>query len=167
MVETIAFYILATVAVAAALAVILHSKAIYSAIFLIVVQLCIALCFFMLGSTVLAAFQVIVYAGAIMVLFLFIIMVIGPAPEREEDDKLPGQGFLAFLLGLSMLYGGFLLWSGVSLGGTRNGVGSEIELLGRIVMVDYLYLFELVSVLILSAMVAAIMLTKRLKGDRE
>ena len=160
--EMIAFYILATLAVIAAVMVILHPKVIYSAILLIGVQLCIALCFYLLGSTVLAVFQLIIYAGAIMVLFLFIIMVIGPAPERDEDNRLPGQGFLAFLLGLTLVYGGFLVWSALRLGGVGGGPASpEIEALGTIILVDYVYLFELVSLLLLVAMVAAIMLAKR------
>ncbi len=165
--EMIAFYILASIAVIAALAVILHPKVLYSAIFLIAVQLCIAICFYLLGSTVLAVFQLIIYAGAIMVLFLFIIMVIGPAPEKEEDSRLPGQGLLAFLLGLALVYGGFLLWSALRLGGVAAGAAApEIEMLGRIILVDYVYLFELVSLLLLVAMVAAMMLVKRRAKSR-
>ncbi len=156
------FYILAGITVLLALAVILHRKVIYSAIFLIVVQVCVALCFYLLGSTVLAIFQLIIYAGAIMVLFLFIIMIIGPQSERAADSKLPGQGLVALLLGLSMIYGGVLLWSALSLGGVVSGAAApEIESLGKIILVDYVYLFELVSLVLLVAMIAVIMLAKR------
>jgi len=156
------FYILATITVLFALAVILHRKVIYAAMFLIVVQVCIAMCFYLLGSTVLGMFQLIIYAGAIMVLFLFIIMVIGPGSESRQDGRLRGQGLLVFLAAMALLYVGTLAWPALVPGGqVTSTIASEIEVLGRIILVDYLYLFELVSVVLLTAMIAVVMLTKK------
>jgi len=158
----ILFYLIAAITVIFALAVILHRKVIYAAVFLIVVQVCIAFCFYLLGSTVLGMFQLIIYAGAIMVLFLFIIMVLGPGSETRQDSRLPGQWLLVFLTGLALLFVGVKAWPMLAPGGEVNSsIASEIEVLGRIILIDYLYLFELVSVVLLTAMVAVVMLTKR------
>ena len=166
-IETIIIGALSIIATACALGVVWHRKAIYSAVLLIAVQCCIAACFFLLGSTVLAVLQLIVYAGAIMVLFLFIIMVIGQGPESRGDSRLYGQGLVGLLAAVALIYGGTGLVAKLSPLGRVEGGASvpEIKVLGRIILVDYVYLFEVVSLLLLAAMVAAIMLAKGRKGE--
>src|SRR5256712_9118483 len=81
----------------------LARNAVHSALFLIVTQFCVAIFFLILGSEFLFVVQIIVYAGAIMVLFLFVIMLLGVDREVSLGEQLKGQRALASLLGLGLL----------------------------------------------------------------
>src|SRR5262245_35229741 len=96
------FLLLAVVAVAAGIAMIMVRNSIHSALFLVVNFFCLAVLFLTLNAEFLAAVQIIVYAGAIMVLFLFVITLLNPGRE-ESDDRLKGQVPLALALGMALL----------------------------------------------------------------
>ena len=96
------FIVLAVVAVASALSMLLSRNAIYSALFLVINFATIAVFFLLLGSPFLAMAQVTVYAGAIMVLFLFVIMLLG-AEQLRQDQGLPWQRPVAIILGVVLL----------------------------------------------------------------
>lgn len=100
--EYIVFYGLATVAVTAALVVVLMNRAIYSALALIVCFGAVAGLFFQLEAQFVAAVQVIVYAGAIMVLFLFVIMLLDPQSEKFSPDR------LKLITVIALTFGAFL-----------------------------------------------------------
>jgi len=169
-VEYIVFYGLATVAVTAALVVVLMNRAIYSALALIVCFGAVAGLFFQLDAQFVAAIQVIVYAGAIMVLFLFVIMLLDPPSEKFSPDRLklitvialPFGAFLAFVL-VQVTF----QWSatmGVSSVGQTAGalqLGGNTKALARLLFRDYLLPFEITSILILSAVLGAVVLTRR------
>lgn len=157
------FIVLAVVAIASALSMLLSRNAVYSALFLVINFATIAVFFLLLGSPFLAMAQVAVYAGAIMVLFLFVIMLLG-AEKLGGEDTLPWQKYYAWLLvGLFFLAGFYQ----VSLAGLTDaqstafpgGFGGPVEI-GTILFNKYLVPFEVTSVLLLVAMIGAIVLTK-------
>ena len=121
------------------------------------------------GAHFLAAVQVIVYAGAIVVLFLFVIMLLGvDRAEARAADPFRGQRPLALLVGvIGLAEFGLLLrsttWStgAKSVAGPLSGPGSNVEKLGRSLFTTYLLPFEVTSALLVIAVVAAVILTKR------
>ena len=115
--EQLVFYLFATVAVVAALFVVLQRQAIYSALALIVCFFSMAVLFYQLGAYFIAAIQVIVYAGAIMVLFLFVVMLIDP--EAEVFALSRAKNLYLMALPIAAALGLFVLW-GIS------GLTSEV-----------------------------------------
>lgn len=160
--ELFVFYVFAAVAVAAALMVVLQRRAVYSALALIVCFGAMAILFFQLGAQFVAAIQIIVYAGAIMALFLFVIMLLDPesevfAPNRLQKTTLlaaPAAAFLAFLL-LQVLRDPF-----ASSDSTPPLQGAA-EVIAPLLFRDYLLPFEATSILILTAILGALVLAKR------
>jgi NADH-quinone oxidoreductase subunit J len=165
----IIFLILAALAVVAAASVVLQRNPIYSAISLIVTLCALAGLFLTLYAQFIAAIQVIVYAGAIMVLFVFVIMLLN---VRTEEAKLDRQKYLKWLaapLFLALLGEVFsVVWSvsdppaAVVIGpaGAAPEIGTT-EAIGHAMFSSYLLPFEATSVLILMAMVGAMLLARR------
>ncbi|MCL6092785.1 MAG: NADH-quinone oxidoreductase subunit J [Actinobacteria bacterium] len=161
----ITFYISAAVAVVATLAVITRYNAVHALLYLIVSLLAVALIFFILGAPFIAALEAIIYAGAIMVLFIFVIMILnlGPQAVRQERAWLKpqmwlGPAALALVLMGELVY---LLFSGGQSGQSGAPVGARevgIALFG-----PYLIGVELASLLLLAGLVGAYHLGRR--GD--
>ena len=158
----ITFYILALVAVGAAIGMLTAKNAIYSALFLIMNFAVVAVFYLMMGAPFIAMSQVTVYAGAIMVLFLFVIMLLG-TDKLAGEDTLPWQKYYAWLLVLLFLFAGFYQ---VSLAGLTEGASKAFpagfggpEDIGNILFNKYLIPFEVTSILLLVAMIGAIVLT--------
>ena len=158
-----AFVIVAALAILSALGLILKRNPIHGALFLVVNLGCVAVFYLMLGAEFLAAAQVIVYAGAIMVLFVFAIMVLIPGKEETGPDPRRSTRVLALPVGALLLVQlGVILW-------TRRGgaptspaqPGGSVESLGTLLFTDYLFPFELTSVLLLAAMVGVLVLARR------
>ncbi|NQD92133.1 NADH-quinone oxidoreductase subunit J [Pseudomonas sp. CrR25] len=153
-----AFYFSAAVAILATLRVITHTNPVHALLYLIISLLAVAMCFFALGAPFAGALEIIVYAGAIMVLFVFVVMMLnlGPAAIEQERHWLTpgiwlGPSLLALLLLGELLYLLFGSPSGAPLGAvnvTAKSVG--ISLFG-----PYLMAVELASMLLLAALVAA------------
>ena len=165
--DLITFFILALIAVAAALGMLLSRSAIYSALFLVLNFGVVAVFYILLDAPFIALAQVSVYAGAIMVLFLFVIMLLG-TKTLPASKALPWQRPLAYFLALVLLGESvyLLFFRKVASGdipqpiqsfGTPQGVGQAL-------FTSYLLPFEVTSVLLLIAMVGAIVLTIREKG---
>jgi NADH-quinone oxidoreductase subunit J len=164
------FLLLALVAVASALGMLLSRNAVYSALFLVLNFITVAVFYLLLGAPFIAMAQITVYAGAIMVLFLFVIMLLG-AESLPKSNVLPWQRPLA--IGLSILLfaeavyllvtkarpAGNVLAPDEAVNATEN-----LQQLGIALFTDYLLPFEVVSILLLVAMVGAIILTKKEKG---
>ena len=156
-----AFVILAALAIVSALGLILKRNPIHGALFLVVNLGCVAVFYLMLGAEFLAAAQVIVYAGAIMVLFVFAIMVLIPGKEETGPDPRRTTRVLALPVGgLLLVQLAVILW-------TRRGppsappTGGTVQSLGKLLFTDYLFPFELTSVLLLAAMVGVLVLARR------
>ena len=164
--DLILFFALAIVSVAAALGMLFSTNAIYSALFLILNFGTVAVFFLMLGAPFIALTQVAVYAGAIMVLFIFVIMLLGAEKLRQEKN-LPWQQPLAITLAVLLLLEGvyvifFRSPSPTSSSDLMAGFGSP-AMVGEVLFNQYLLPFEVTSVLLLVAMIGAIVLTRREK----
>jgi NADH-quinone oxidoreductase subunit J len=165
--QLILFLVLALVAIISALGMLINRNAIYSALFLVLNFATVAVFFLLLNAPFIAVAQVSVYAGAIMVLFLFVIMLLG-AERAGQTQSIPWQRPLAITLALVLLLeAGFILYSqrGVEPLVTGNlpvDFGSPAQV-GTVLFSDYLLPFEVTSVLLLVAMLGAIVLTKNEK----
>jgi NADH-quinone oxidoreductase subunit J len=165
------FCLLASFAVLTAVLVVAHPNPIRSALFLVLNFCSLAILYLMLNAQVLAFLQVLVYAGAIMVLFLFVIMLLNLGGEMAKIDPLVGQRSVAVLLGLGLLTG--LVYAIHGSVPAAPGAGlervaraeqagiSQIQIIGWDIFTRYLYPFELTSVLLLVGVIGVILLTKR------
>ncbi|OEC43618.1 NADH dehydrogenase [Pseudomonas sp. 1D4] len=153
-----AFYFAAGVAVVSTLRVITNTNPVHALLYLIVSLLAVSMCFFALGAPFAGALEIIVYAGAIMVLFVFVVMMLnlGPAVVEQERKWLtPGiwvsPAALSFALLAELLYVLFSQQSGAAIGHTTvDAKAVGISLFG-----PYLLAVELASMLLLAALVAA------------
>jgi NADH-quinone oxidoreductase subunit J len=160
--DVLAFAVLAAVAVGSALGLILKRNPIHGALFLVVNLATVAALYLRLGAEFLALAQVIVYAGAIMVLFVFAIMVLIPGKEETGPDPLRGLRVLALPLGAILLVLLVLVLARWGAGpasppAARGGLAE----VARLLFTDYLLPFELTSVLLLAAMVGVLLLARR------
>jgi len=170
--EIIVFGVLALIAVIAAVLTITSKNAVHSALFLVVVMSALAVFFLGLWAPFVAMVQVAVYAGAIMVLFLFVIMLLG-AEKLPRGQVLPWQRPLAIgLAALLLLEAVFLLYQRLqthavlAAPGTELNTTASLQTLGLALFNQYLLPFEVTSILLLVAMVGAIVLTKQVKGEQ-
>ncbi len=168
-VDLLLFLVLAAVAIATALGMLFSRSAVYSALFLVLNFGTVAVFYILLNAPFIALSQVTVYAGAIMVLFLFVIMLLG-TEVLPQTHVLPWQRPLAIVLaGVLVIEAGYLLF----LRGAPTGlIASPVEAfgspqgIGDALFNQYLLPFEVTSVLLLIAMVGAIILTQQDKGGR-
>ncbi len=168
-VDTIVFAAGAVLAIAGALGVIAVRNPVHSALLLVLTLFGVAILFVAQQAHFLAAVQVIVYAGAIVVLFLFVIMLLGV--DRTTDDArketLRGQRPAAFALGAIALAELILLTrvhtivGRPSLSGAANGPGTNVEKVGKALFTQYLFAFEITSVLLVIAVVGAVLLSRK------
>jgi NADH-quinone oxidoreductase subunit J len=159
----VTFWILAVLAVGSAIGLVLRRNPIHGALFLVVHLATLGAFFLQMRAEFLAAAQVIVYAGAIAVLFVFAIMVLIPGKEETGPDPLRAQRWLAVPVGgLLLVVLAVMLRSGLFRGAPPPGpVPGGVAAIGRELFTDYLYPFEVTSVLLLAALVGVIALTKR------
>jgi NADH-quinone oxidoreductase subunit J len=156
------FYFLSFVAVLSALIVVFAKNPVYSVIFLVITFFCIACHYMLLSAQFLAAVHVIVYAGAIMVLFLYVIMLLNLNQESEPQKStlLKIAGTITGGLLLVVFVGVLRSLETVKINpGTIGNLGS-VKSLGKVLLSDFLLPFEAVSILLLAAMVGAVMLGK-------
>ena len=164
--KVVAFGILAVLLVGSAAGVLLRRNPIHAALFLVVNLATVAGLFLTLRAEFLAAAQVIVYAGAIAVLFVFAIMVLIPGKEETGPDPLRSQRMMAVpLVGIFLILAALVLRSAVfRTPGASAAVPGGVEALGRLLFTDYLFPFEVTSVLLLVAIVGVIALAKGKAG---
>ena len=164
--ELIVFIVLAPLAVVTALGMVLTRNAVYSALLLVVNFFCLAGFYVLLEAQFVAAVQVIVYAGAIMVLFLFVLMLLGTGNEVAITETLRGQRPAAVLLSLGLLVAvvaailaGVFDAEPASLAAANEG--GNVEAIGRILFTRYTFAFETAGILLVVAAVGALVLGKR------
>ncbi len=153
-----AFYFAAGVAVVSTLRVVTNSNPVHALLYLIISLLAVSMCFFALGAPFAGALEIIVYAGAIMVLFVFVVMMLnlGPAIVEQERKWLKpgiwvGPSALSLALLAELLYVLFSQSTGATIGQTTvDAKAVGISLFG-----PYLLAVELASMLLLAALVAA------------
>ncbi len=174
--EVIVFLVAAAIMVSGALGVVLARNPVHSDLFLIQTLFGVAVIFVLQEAHFLAAVQVVVYAGAIVILFLFVIMLLGV--DRSEDwsvEPIAGQRPLAVVLGAAVAGLGLVLVLVASDGltgrvttiGDRalDGPHTDIERIGRVLFTDYALSFEITAALLTIAVIGAVVLTRSLTRD--
>jgi len=164
---TVLFYVAATVAVVATAMTISRLDAIHALLYFIVSLFAVALIFFLLGAPFIAALEVIVYAGAIMVLFVFVVMLLNLGREAVEQERRwlhPGAWLGPAILSTVLLMElGYVLAQGAGPGATAGVVGPKA--VGKLLFGPYLLAVELASMLLLAGLIGAYHLGRR-EGER-
>jgi NADH-quinone oxidoreductase subunit J len=163
MITTYLFYLLSFLAIAFALMVVLSKNPVHSVLYLVITFFAIACHYVLLNAQFLAAVHIIVYAGAIMVLFLFVIMFLNLNKETEPHKSvwLKASATVSSGLLLVVLVGSIKGAETIQAPTTFNPSIGLIENLGKTLFSDFLLPFEVSSILLLSAMVGAVMLGKK------
>jgi NADH-quinone oxidoreductase subunit J len=166
-VEVVLFYVAATVSLVATALVVTRSNASHALVYLIVSLLSVAVIFFLLGAPFAAALEIVIYAGAIMVLFVFVVMMLNLGQRRAPAERAwlaprnwIGPGLLTLVLLLEMTY--------IIFGGTTTSSGAAVgpAEVGLALFGPYLIAVELASVLLLAALVGAYHLGRRYLRSR-
>ena len=171
--EWILFGVMFVVALGTSIAMLFAANAVHTALFLVAAQIALAVAFLLQGAFFVAAIQIIVYAGAIMVLFLFVIMLLGVDRREVLIEPLPGQRPLAIGLGaLLAAQIGYVAWRGLDLiGPTTEGSNAltrlnedpgNVESIARTLFSRYVLPFEATSILLVVAIVGVMVLAKRI-----
>lgn len=160
-IQTVLFWLFGILGIAGGVGLIVNKSPVYAALSLILNFFSLAGLYLSLSAEFLAAIQILVYAGAIMVLFLFVIMLLNL--DKEEDLHLfsAGKG-LAFILGIALV-AELLVAFGVLNGRDVTGTFAygKVEPIGRALMTDYLFPFEIISVILIAALIGAIVVARR------
>lgn len=172
--QILSFFVLAVASIASALGVIIFRNAVHSALSLILTLLFLALFYLQLGAMFIAVVQILIYAGAIMVLFLFVVtMLASEARETELPDRIPWQRGIAATLGF-MLVGvlSYLLFTGASIDTGAKTIGAnslshivatqgDTQAFGLALSHGFAFPFEVTSLLIVVAILGAMVLGRR------
>jgi NADH-quinone oxidoreductase subunit J len=168
-VDQIVFWVFAPISVGSAIAMILQRNAVHAALFLVVNFFTIAVFYLVLGASFLFAVQIIVYAGAIMVLFLFVIMLLGVDQDESLLELLRGQRVVAVTLGVGIALElivairagvGFATKGAESFDTVANKGGNAVAL-SRVLFRQYFFPFEVTSVLLIVASIAVVVLASQ------
>jgi NADH-quinone oxidoreductase subunit J len=168
--QVVVFAFASALAIVFSLAMVVQKTPVRSVLSLVITFFGLAVLSILLAAPFIAALQVIVYAGAILVLFLFVIMLLNLQQEAEDKDERPVQRVLGLVAALAL--GGLLSGAMVRAGnppvpvappapGHGIPAADEIPMLGRLLFTDYLLAFEALSFLLLVAAVGALLLSKR------
>ncbi|MEV0473965.1 NADH-quinone oxidoreductase subunit J [Streptomyces prunicolor] len=168
--EAFQFWILGTVAVIGALSTVLMKRAVHSALSLAGTMIILAVFYLANGAYFLGIVQIVVYTGAIMMLFLFVVMLVGVTAADSLTETIKGQRWLALLCGLGF---GVLLFAGIGNAsltqfdglGTANANGN-VEGLAALIFTKYVFAFEITGALLITAAVGAMVLTHRERTER-
>jgi NADH-quinone oxidoreductase subunit J len=168
--EAVTFWVLGTLAVLGAVAVIAAPKAVYSAIFLALTMIILALLYIAQDALFLGVVQIVVYTGAVMMLFLFVLMLIGVDSADSLVETIRGQRIAAVGAGAAF---GVLLIAGIGnvavsgfTGLDAANAGGNVNGLAALIFVRYLWAFELTSALLITATLGAMVLAHRERVDR-
>ncbi|SMO82104.1 NADH-quinone oxidoreductase subunit J family protein [Gracilimonas mengyeensis] len=158
------FIMLAVLALGSALAMVINKNTVNSALFLVLNMVSLAGIFLLLNAQFLAIIQILVYAGAIMVLFLFVIMLLNVDDEEKLFDKFRFKYFLAFVLAIAVVGQVFYSLAGVAdmlpaISDQMVAIGT-VEAVGDVLFTDYLLAFEMTAILLTAAVVGALMIAQ-------
>ncbi|MFB7370401.1 NADH-quinone oxidoreductase subunit J [Streptomyces sp. NPDC056222] len=170
--EAFQFWVLGTVAVIGALCTVLMKKAMHSALCLAGTMIVLAVFYLANGAYFLGIVQIVVYTGAIMMLFLFIVMLVGVTAADSLKETIKGQRWWAAACGLGF---GILLIAGIGqaaltefngLGAANSAYGGNVEGLAALIFTKYVFAFEITGALLITAAVGAMVLTHRERTER-
>jgi NADH-quinone oxidoreductase subunit J len=170
--EQFAFWILGSIAVIGALGMVIARNAVHSALWLVLTMLCLGFLYVVNSAPFLGAVQIIVYTGAIMMLFLFVLMLVGRDASDSLIETLRGQRIAAIVLGVgfALLIGTGLansLGDTASVGLTQANADGNVQGLAKLLFTRYVFAFEITSALLITAAVGAMVLAhvERAKAD--
>lgn len=167
--EAVLFWVLAVVAVLGALGVVAAPKAVYSAIFLATTMIGLAILYIAQDAQFLGVVQIVVYTGAVMMLFLFVVMLIGVDSSESLVETLRGQRVAAIVCGIGF---GALLIAGIGTvsvqfaGLEQANSGGNVQGLAVLIFTRYLWAFELTGALLITAALGAMVLAHRERFER-
>ncbi|WP_128977325.1 NADH-quinone oxidoreductase subunit J [Streptomyces roseicoloratus] len=170
--EAVQFWVLGTVAVIGALCTILLRKAVHSALCLAGTMIILAVFYLANGAYFLGVVQIVVYTGAIMMLFLFVVMLVGVTAADSVKETIKGQRWWAAACALGF---GILLAGGIGnasltefdgLGTANAAYGGNVEGIAALVFTKYVFAFEITGALLITAAVGAMVLTHRERTER-
>ena len=168
--EAVLFWVLGVVAVVGAIGVVAAPKAVYSAVFLATVMIVLAVFYIAQDALFLGVVQVVVYTGAVMMLFLFVVMLIGVDLSESLVETLRGQRVAAIVAGVGF---GMLLIAGIGnvsaagfTGLTEANAGGNVQGLAALIFTRYLWAFELTGALLITAALGAMVLAHRERWER-
>jgi NADH-quinone oxidoreductase subunit J len=163
--EAISFWVFGAIAVAGAIGVVAAPKAVYAAMFLATTMISLAAIYMAQDAPFLGVVQIVVYTGAVMMLFLFVLMLIGVDSAQSLVETIRGQRFAGIAAGVGF---GLLLAAGVGTmttsgftGMTQANAGGNVEGLADLIFARYLWAFELTSALLITAALGAMVLAHR------
>jgi NADH-quinone oxidoreductase subunit J len=160
-----AFWVLAPIMVLAALGILFVRKAVHAALLLAVVMISLAVLYAVLEAPFLFAVQIIVYTGAILMLFLFVIMLVGVDASDSLVETIKGQRLLAWATGaifaIVLVIGISQLTFGTAVGLDEANEGGNVEALARVLFSRHIFAFEVTSALLITAAVGAMVLAHR------
>jgi NADH-quinone oxidoreductase subunit J len=168
--EAVLFWVLGVIAVAGAIGVVAARKAVYSAMFLALTMIVLAVFYIAQDALFLGVVQIVVYTGAVMMLFLFVLMLIGVDSSESLIETIRGQRIAAIVVGVGF---GIMLIAGI---GTvsQNGftglaaanAGGNVQGLAALIFTQYLWAFELTGALLITAALGAMVLAHRERFER-
>jgi NADH-quinone oxidoreductase subunit J len=168
--EAVAFWVLGAIALIGAIGVVAAPKAVYSALGLAATMIALAVLYVMQDAVFLGVVQVVVYTGAVMMLFLFVVMLIGVDSAQSLVETIRGQRVAAVLAGLGF---GVLLIAGIGTMATTGFAGlaeanrgGNVEGLAELIFTRNLWAFELTSALLITAALGAMVLAHRERFER-
>ncbi len=168
--EAFQFWVLGTVAVIGALCTVFMKRAVHSALCLAGTMIILAVFYLANGAYFLGVVQIVVYTGAIMMLFLFVVMLVGVTAADSLKETIKGQRWLALMCGLGF---GVLLFAGIGnaslnefSGLTQANANGNVEGLAALIFTKYVFAFEITGVLLITAAVGAMVLTHRERTER-
>ena len=173
MVETAFLILFAALAIGCALAVVIQKNPLYSAISLIGVFISLACIYVTLASPFIAVVQILVYAGAIMVLVVFVIMLLNVEEDLPDAKRLKYLPFVGGFMGLALLAQAFFIFYAVNRTTANqplNPVSPTMGLtqnIGKALFTQYILPFEVTGVLLLMAVVGAMVMARRLKPEEK
>lgn len=163
--EAISFWVFGAIAVAGAIGVVAAPKAVYAAMFLATTMISLAAIYMAQDAPFLGVVQIVVYTGAVMMLFLFVLMLIGVDSAQSLVETIRGQRFAGIAAGVGF---GLLLAAGIGTmttsrftGLTQANAGGNVEGLADLIFARYLWAFELTSALLITAALGAMVLAHR------
>ncbi|MFF8637401.1 NADH-quinone oxidoreductase subunit J [Streptomyces pilosus] len=168
--EAVQFWVLGTVAVIGALCTVFMRRAVHSALCLAGTMIILAVFYLANGAYFLGVVQIVVYTGAIMMLFLFVVMLVGVTAADSLKETIKGQRWLALLCGLGF---GVLLVGGIGNASLNEfsgigeaNAGGNVEGLAALLFTKYVFAFEITGALLITAAVGAMVLTHRERTER-
>jgi NADH-quinone oxidoreductase subunit J len=169
-VTVVLFFLFGGATLVGALGVVLARNPVHSALLLVLTLVSVAVLFLLQDAQLVAAVQIIVYASAIVVLFLFVIMLLGVDRRETLEDTLPFQRPVALAVGAIVaaeviFLAGHTWATGAKVGGSRaihgGSLGNNIERVARVLFTDFLWPFEITAVLLVIAVVGSVVIARR------